>query len=235
MSDEGASKLSKYRDLVIGRKGFRTLLKYEFIILFCSRVPGAAGLWLRSKLYPLLFAECGRNTVFGTNIALRHPDKIKLGDNVIIDDNCLIDAKGRENEGITISNGCFVGRNSILSCKDGNIVLEEGVNIGFNAEIFSGSNVVVGRKTMIAAYCYLIGGGHATDNPDCDLVDQPAVSNGIKVQQDCWLGAGAKILDGVEIGAHSLIGAGAVVNNNIPENSIAAGVPAKVIKNRKKD
>ena len=48
---------------------------------------------LRRKLYPLLLGKVGRNVVFGMNVVLRHPHKIAIGDDVVIDDNCLLDAK----------------------------------------------------------------------------------------------------------------------------------------------
>lgn len=57
-------------------------------------------------------------------------------------------------------------------------------------------------------------------------------SKGIVIEDDCWLGTGVKILDGVTIGKGSVIGAGAVVTKNIPSYSVAVGVPAKVISKR---
>ena len=94
-------------------------------MLLCAWVPGALGLFLRSKLYPLLLGRVGRNVVFGANVTLRHPHKIHIGDNVVIDDHCCLDAKGTDNRGITIGNGVFVGRNTILSCKNGDIVIDD--------------------------------------------------------------------------------------------------------------
>ena len=79
--------------------------------MFGQNVPGALGLALRKALFPSLLGACGRNVVFGQNVVLRHPHKIRIGDNVAIDDNCLIDAKGSSNQGITIGSGVFVGRN----------------------------------------------------------------------------------------------------------------------------
>jgi acetyltransferase-like isoleucine patch superfamily enzyme len=223
----------RYAELVVGQTGFWSILKYEIITLLCSKVPGALGLLLRSKLYPRLLKSCGRNVMFGCDIVLRHPKKISIGDNVIIDDNCLLDAKGNANKGISIGNGCFVGRNSILSCKNGDIVLEEGANIGFNSEVFSGSSVIIGKNTMLAAYCYLIGGGHASDDLEESIAEQAAISEGIAVGYDCWLGAGVKVLDGVVIGDKSIIGAGAVVSRNIDAYSVAMGVPARIVKDRR--
>ena len=92
-------------------------------MLLSQSVPGALGLALRKTLYPLLLGTCGRNVVFGQNVVLRHPHKIHIGDNVVIDDNCLIDAKGESNAGIRIASGVFIGRNTILSCKNGDIEL----------------------------------------------------------------------------------------------------------------
>ena len=101
-------------------------------MLVAQPVPGALGLALRKTLYPWLLGSCGRNVVFGQNVVLRHPHKIHIGDNVVIDDQCLLDAKGESNQASRIGNGVFVGRNTILSCKNGDIMLDDGVNLGFN-------------------------------------------------------------------------------------------------------
>ena len=92
----------KYAALVVGRPGLGALLKYELVVTLAQALPGALGLALRKTLYPLLLGSCGRNVVFGQNVVLRHPHKIHIGDNVVIDDNCLLDAKGETNRGIRI-------------------------------------------------------------------------------------------------------------------------------------
>ncbi len=227
------SRIARYSELIIGRQGLGTLLKFELIMLLCSRLTGILGLGLRAKLYPLLLGKCGRNVVFGSNITLRHPHKIAIGDNVIIDDNCLLDAKGRDNAGICIQSGVYLGRNSILSCKNGDIILGERVNIGFNCEIFSGSRVTLGNDTLIAAYSYLIGGDHDPQNIEESVTTQGSRSIGIEVGEKCWFGAGVKILDGLRIGRHCIIGAGAVVTRDIPEYAIATGIPARVLRDRR--
>src|SRR3982750_3290930 len=207
----GLSARERYSALVVGRPGWGALLHYETVQLLGQNVPGALGLALRKTFFPSLLGACGRNVIFGQNVVLRHPHKIRIGDNVVIDDNCLLDAKGDANHGITIGSGVFLGRNSILSCKDGNIVLGDGANVGFNCEIFSASTVTIGRDTLIAAYCYLIGGDHDFSDPSQPIVAQARRSSGVSVGDGAWLGAGAKILDGVAIGDRAIIGAGAVV------------------------
>ena len=232
LSRSGVSAREKYAALIVGKPGWEALVKHEIVVLLSQSVPGALGLALRQSLYPLLLGACGRNVVFGQNVVLRHPHKIHIGDNVVIDDNCLIDAKGESNAGIRIANGVFIGRNTILSCKNGDIDLGEDANIGFNCEIFSASRVRIGRQALIAAYCYLIGGDHDFSDASRPVLAQPRTSAGITVGDGAWLGAGAKVLDGVEIGGHAVIGAGAVVRESVPERATAVGVPAKIVGTR---
>lgn len=229
----GKSKFAAYQELIIGKTGFWRMLKYELVMLFCSIVPGALGLFLRALFYPRLLGACGKNVNFGANVVLRHPHKIKIGDNVIIDDNCLLDAKGRNNEGIAIGSGVYIGRNSILSCKNGDIVLRDRVNIGFNSEVFSGSRVEIGKDTLVAAYCYFIGGDHVVENAETALTEQGSRSRGITVGANCWFGAGAIVLDGITVGANAIIGAGAVVTKDIADYAVAVGIPARQVRDRR--
>jgi len=230
--DRRSSAREKYAQLVVGRSGWGALIKHELITLASQGVPGALGLALRQRLYPALLGSCGRGVVFGQNVVMRHPGKIHIGNDVVVDDNCLLDAKGTTNEGISIGSGVFIGRNTILSCKDGNIRLEDGANIGFNCELFSASRVHIGRDTLIAAYCYVIGGDHDFSDPSVPVLTQVRRSTGVSVGDGVWLGAGAKILDGVTIGDRAVIGAGAVVRESVPAGAIAVGVPARIVSQR---
>jgi len=230
--DADASPRSKYARLIVGQPGIGALFKYEFVVTVSQHVPGALGLVLRRTLYPLLLGSCGRNVTFGQNVVIRHPHKIRIADDVVIDDNCLLDAKGEQNEGIAIGRGVFVGRNSILSCKNGDISIGDGVNIGFNCEVFSASTVTIGAGTLLAAYAYLVGGDHVASDPDVPIREQERVSKGIRVGREAWIGAGVRVLDGVTIGDSAVIGANAVVRESVPDRAVAAGVPARVISTR---
>jgi acetyltransferase-like isoleucine patch superfamily enzyme len=226
------SALEKYQDLVVGSRDLGQLLLYELVTMLSSWVPGALGLVLRRVMYPWLLGAVGRNVTFGQGVVLRHPAKIHIGDDVVIDDQVLLDAKGTTNRGITIGNGVFLGRGTILSCKNGDIVLGDEVNIGFHSEIFSGSLVTVGRYGLFAAQTYVVGGGHEFARLDRPVVHQPRTSLGITLGENVWLGTGAKVMDGVRIGRDVVIGAGAVVTEDVPDASIAVGVPARVVKRR---
>ncbi len=231
--NEKRSKVDKYRDLVIGRSGLGPLVSYELVMLLAGWVPGALGLFLRSKLYPLILGKVGRNVVFGANVTLRHPHKIRIGDNVVIDDQCCLDAKGTDNQGITIGDGVFVGRNTILSCKNGDIIIEDAANLGFNCEIFSASRVRVGKQILMAAYTYLVGGDHLYDRVDIPVLQQGRTARGIDVDDGVWLGTHVVVTDGSTIGRDAIIGAGAVVVGEIPAFAIATGIPAKVMRDRR--
>ena len=228
----GKSSRQKYVELVVGRDSLGALLKYEFVVMLAQGLPGAAGLAMRKALYPWLLGSCGRNVVFGQNVVLRHPHKIHIGDHVVIDDNCLIDAKGETNLGIRIGDGVFIGRNTILSCKNGNIEIGDAANIGFNCEVFSASRVTIGRAVLIAAYAYVIGGDHDFSDPATAVLAQARTSAGVTIGDGVWIGAGAKILDGVELGTHAVVGASAVVRENVPAGAIAVGIPARVVASR---
>ena len=228
----GTSRRDKYTSLVIGRPGWAALVKYELIVTFTQGCPGALGLALRKALYPMLLGSCGRNVIFGQNVVLRHPHKIHIGDDVLVDDNCLLDAKGESNRGIRIGNRVFVGRNTICSCKNGDIELGDGANIGFNCELFSASRVSIGAGVLMAAYSYVIGGDHDFSDPSRSVLDQDRTSKGVTLGAGAWIGAGAKIFDGTTVGEHAVVGAGAVVREDIPPYAVAVGMPARVVSTR---
>lgn len=129
------------------------------------------------------------------------------------------------------------------------VVLDKGVTllpsyghieIGSNTKISPetiiqgpGKGVIIGKNALIAGHCLFISANHNFDRTDIPITEQKENSKGILIEDDVWIGAGCRILDGVTIGQGSVIGAGSVVNHSIPPYSIAVGVPAKVIKSRK--
>lgn len=226
------SALGKYQTLMIGDRGLWALIKYEFIQLFVAPCPGALGIALRRLLYPLILGSVGRNVAFGANVTIRHPRKIHIGNDVVIDDLCVLDAKGDGNEGIRIGSGVFIGRNTILHCKNGSISIGDQANIGFNCDISASGRVTVGEKVFIAAYAYIVGGGHEFKLDDVAVMDQGRTAKGVRIGNNSWIGAGAIVLDGAEIGSDAIIGAGAVVTKSVPDRAIAVGMPASVVRMR---
>lgn len=236
VSGERVSPLRRYQDLVIGSRRWGRLLGYEAVQILASWVPGALGLVLRQKLYPLLLGSCGRGCVFGRNVVLRHPHRIHLGDGVVVDDNVLLDAKGDDPDGgIFLETEAFVGRGSILSCKGGVIRLRERANLGFYVEIFTSNRVEVGRDVMVAAYVYLVGGGnYRYDRRDLPMNQQYDFEGkgGVLIEDDVWLGAHVVVMDGVTVGRGGILAAGAVVSKSTGAYEIWGGVPALRLRDR---
>ena len=221
-----------YRELCYGKTSLAHALTAECLLSLLGPLPGAAGLLLRSKLYPCLFGSAGKKLIIGRNVTFRHLRKIRLGNNVVIDDNAVIDAKGESNEGITIGDGVFIGRNTIVYCKGGDIEIGDGVNISSSCTVFSSNRLVFEPNTMIGAYSYFLSGGEYDSASDVPFVEQSGMETKgeLVIGSNCWFGARVTVLDAASIGRHCVIGAGAVVNKPIPANRVAAGVPARVIR-----
>jgi acetyltransferase-like isoleucine patch superfamily enzyme len=229
---EDKSPLEKYQELIIGKPGILNLIKYELVMLVASWVPGVLGLVLRQKLYRRLLGRAGKGVVFGRNVVLRHPHKIYLGDNVVVDENCVLDAKGTDDKGTVLGDGVFIGRNTIVDCKNGDINIDKGSNISFNCQVFSANFVNLGKNVLIAAYTFLNGGSHNFERLDIPVMEQERCGKGLVVEDGVWLGAGVKVMDGVTIGKDAIVGAGAVVIRDVSALGIAGGVPARLIRMR---
>lgn len=228
----GRSAAGLYRALVYGGQPTSRILKAELLHLLFNGLSGAPGLWCRSRCFPGLFEQCGRKTVFGRNITLRHTHKIRLGQAVVLDDGSVLDAKGDGNRGITVGDGVYVGRNTIVYCKNGDIELGDRVNLSSNCQLFSAGALRIGAGTMVGAFCYFLNGGEYDIHSPVAFADQSGtLSKGPTViGPNCWIGAHVTILDGVEIGAHCVIGAGAVVTQSLPPHTLALGIPARPVK-----
>lgn len=223
-----------YREMTVGDAGWGSWLYYEIVILLFSLVPGAFGLALRRIFFKPLFGEVGRNVVFGRNMNIRQPSKIKIGNYVIFDDDCTLDGKGETNQGIVIGDYVTIGRFSALVCKDADISIGSHVNVGTNVKIIAANKgkIEVGNSIDIGSGCHFSGGSYDYSDVDHLPSSQRIETKGIVLEDLTWIGAGVIILDGVCIGTKSIIGAGAVVTNGVPANSIATGVPARVTRTR---
>jgi len=232
--DKNVPPLRKYRNLFVGKAGMWPFIKYEIITGLFAWIPGALGLFLRGVFYPCLIGKTGRGVVFGRNLTLRHPHKIRIGDNVTIDDYAVLDAKGESNEGITLGDKVIIGRNTTLSCKEGSIRIGDYVNISANCSLLSETIIDIGPTCFLAGHCYLVAGGnHSFDRMDVPIMFQPSIGKGgIILEEDCWLAASVVVVDGVRLGKGSIAGAGSVLAKSFPPYSIALGNPAVRIKSR---
>ncbi len=236
LTDGNSSAMRRYQALAIGTNSLWYLIKYELIILFVSGIPGALGLLLRKHLFPRILGSVGRNVIFGRGISIRHGLKINIADNTVVDDSVTLDAKGEDNVGITIGADSIVSRNTILSCKNGDITIGKRCMLGINTLIHAAEkcNVEVGEDVLVAANVYIMGSGaYGTDKLDVPFKMQGIfIKGGISIADNVWIGSNAQIMDGVSVGTGAIVGSSAVVAKSVAAYDIVGGVPAKVIRSR---
>ncbi|MFP4082405.1 MAG: acyltransferase [Candidatus Aminicenantes bacterium] len=235
LQDKSRSSFQKYKHLTVGDKGLFYLLLYEIVTSLFGNFPGALGYFFRGKFYRFLLKKSGRGVIWGRSVTLRHPHKIEIGDHAAINDFAVLDAYGGQKSGIKIGDQALVSRDTVLNSKGGFIDIGSRTNIGMMCIIFSRDCTVrIGSDVLVAAHCYLMGGGkHSMERTDIPVAFQGAECEGIEIGDNVWLAAGVKVLDGCRIGRDSVIGANSFVNSDIPEFAVAAGSPAQVIKIRK--
>jgi len=121
-----------------------------------------------------------------------------------------------------------IGFGTIFASPD--VVIEAGVYVGPYCVI---GHATIGRDTMLGTGVHLIGGGHAhgVDRLDQPMRMQERQVEVIRIGEDCWLGNGSIVL--VDVGAHAIVGAGAVVTRPVAEWMVVAGNPARVLRDRR--
>jgi acetyltransferase-like isoleucine patch superfamily enzyme len=90
--------------------------------------------------------------------------------------------------------------------------------------------ITIGDRVYTAPLVQLLAVNHIYDDPTRPMVEQGITADGIVVEDDVWIGAGAIVTDGVTIGRGSVVAAGAVVTADVPPHSVVGGIPAKVLK-----
>ena len=108
-----------------------------------------------------------------------------------------------------------------------------GDNSGIGDGCHIQGNVVIGCNVMMTPEVAIIATNHKHDRVDIPMNKQGEEDKPIEIGDDCWLGFRSIICAGVKIGKGSIVAAGAVVTKDVPDYSIAAGVPARVIRSRK--
>lgn len=98
----------------------------------------------------------------------------------------------------------------------------------YNVTILDVAPVTIGNNCMLAPNVIITTVGHPLE-PDIRS-KQTAICKPITIGDNVWIGAGAIVLPGVSIGSNSVIAAGAVVSRDIPEQSLAIGIPARVVR-----
>lgn len=153
-----------------------------------------------------------------------------VGQGIIVDNNVRI---LRFAENISIGNNVILKEGTRLCTTNSKSKLSVGArtSLGYHTMIFSSKNISIGSDCMIAPFCYIIDSNHQMKK-NILLNKQPILARDVKIKSDVWLGTGVKVLSGVTIKRGAIIAAGSIVNNDVPENEIYAGIPAKKIGER---
>lgn len=184
------------------------------------------------------FLGKSKGTLFiGKKCDIRCKRKINFLGSATIEDYTKIDALSKG--GIIVGNNFSIGRNSIIECTGVIRELGESLEIGDNVGIAANAFIAVRGKLKIGSNT-IFGPGvsihtenHNFDDLNKEIRLQGATRKGVTIGEDCWIGSKVVILDGVNIGNHVIVAAGAVVNKDVPDYAIVGGVPAKIIKMRK--
>jgi len=200
---------------IIGEKYYRSL-RHSMSRVFC---------FMRG------ITDTGSNISVSSGTILKGGKKIRISDGVVIEKGAMLIAHGPDSF-IGIGSNTWLCYNCILDTSDGWIKMGSHCTVNSFSILYGNGGLELGNFVRIAPHVVIAAMNHTYENPDIPICKQGIQSKGIKIEDDVWIGAGAKVLDGVTIGKGSVIGAGAVVTKNIPAYSVAVGIPAKVIKKR---
>ncbi|MBN2508230.1 MAG: acyltransferase [Verrucomicrobia bacterium] len=133
---------------------------------------------------------------------------------------------------VRIGPGSQVHDYAMLLTYGGHIRMGANCTVNPFCVLYGHGGLTIGNGVRIATHSVLIPANHHFDDPTLPIWQQAESRDGIVVEDDVWIGAGARVMDGVRIGRGSVVGAGAVVTKSLPPGSVAAGVPARVIGQR---
>jgi acetyltransferase-like isoleucine patch superfamily enzyme len=174
---------------------------------------------IKAKIFTFILSPCfnsiGRNTTIVPPFRFANLNDIKLGDNVTIHSNSWIHT--------------ICDKDVQLLCPK--IIIKDNVAIGMNATISAVESIIIEENVFTARNVYISDHGHQYEDINMPIAMQFIRKKApVLIKKNSWLGQNAVILPGVTVGRHCVIGANSIVNSDIPDFSIAAGAPARIIK-----
>lgn len=195
-------------------------------------MPGLPGIAARAIAYRLILRARGLPAI-ETHVRVRRPEDITLGARVFVDADVLLEG-GRG--GLVIGDDSMVMRGCTLQVYNHRALPHAGITLG--RRTFVGEHtlmrgqggITVGDNVLFGPGVQVLAVNHVTSDPAVPIRDQGITAEGIRIDDDAWIGAGAILLDGITIGRGAVIGAGAVVTRSVPARTLAVGVPARIVR-----
>ena len=195
-------------------------------------VPTVVGIALRGALYRLMMRMDGWAAI-ERHVRLRFAGNIRLGAGSYLDEGVYIHACP---DGVEIGTGTLVMHGAVLHVYNFRDLPHAGIRIGRDCligeytVIRGQGGVAIGDRVYTSPMTQIIAVNHVFDDPGRPFVEQGISAEGIRVEDDVWLGSGAIITDGVHVGRGAVVAAGAVVTADVPAHTVVAGVPARVVR-----
>jgi acetyltransferase-like isoleucine patch superfamily enzyme len=164
---------------------------------------------LRRVIFRAMCRTVGHALQVGPGVVMKHPETMEFGDAVFIGAQTMI--QGRYDGTCRIGNHVWIGPHAYFDAR--NLILEDYVGWGPGAKV--------------------LGSSHTGEPIDVPIIATELSIKPVVIGYGADIGTNATILPGVHVGAHSIVGAGAVVTVDVPEYAVVAGVPARVIRHRK--
>lgn len=184
----------------------------------------------------LLWLQFPRFVFLGKSVTFYNLPRIEIGKWVFIEEHVFLSALGKGN--IRIGDGTKIGAYSrlIISTSFNNlgehIHIGNHVGLGEFSRLGGSGGLTIGDDTIIGQYFSVHPENHNFESNSVLIREQGTTRAAISIGHNCWIGSKVTVLAGVDIGNNCIIGAGSVVTKSIPDDSIAVGNPAKIIKNR---
>jgi acetyltransferase-like isoleucine patch superfamily enzyme len=140
-----------------------------------------------------------------------------------------VDPSDSDQSKILIGDQTLISSFAMLRTYGGTIKIGESSFINSFTVLYGHGNLTIGNGCLIGPQVCIVPVNYGFQDRDISLRLQSPSLKGISIEDDVWIGAGATILDGCNVGKGSIIGAGAVVTKSVKPYSIVAGVPAKLI------
>ncbi len=203
------------------------------ITTLCGRVPTLGGIGLRALAYRLILTMDGPAAI-ESGVRLRFADRIRLGRGAYLDEGVYLHACPPG--GISIGAGSYVMHHAILHVYNFRDLPRAGIHVGADSLIGEfcvlrgQGGIVIGDRVYLATMVQLLAVNHVFDDPDRPFTAQGITAEGIVIEDDVWIGAGAVVTDGVRIGRGAVVAAGAVVTADVAAHSVVGGVPARPLR-----